>query len=203
MIALPSGGAREPSTRPSMSSRWSLQGKGCLITGGSKGLGLACADEMLALGAEGVLITARGEGDLEKARAALEAQHGRGRVHVIPADVTVHEDRLRVLAAAERLWGRLDVLVNNAGTNMCAAANPTPLTLAPIHRPTPPSSLLSSLCCAPAAPEPMAARARHVRVARKSLNPLPPVPPSFCIPVFAAVSRPTKSPPRTTPPCSP
>lgn len=117
------------------STRWSLQGKGCLITGGSKGLGLACAEEMLALGAEGVLLTARGEDALEEARVALEAQHGPGRVHVIPADVTVHEDRVRVLAAAERLWGRLDVLVNNAGTNMCAAASGAGLESAMRHGP--------------------------------------------------------------------
>jgi len=97
-------------------SRWNLKDKYCIITGGSKGLGLACATEFLALGAV-VLLVARNEADLARVQETLQAQYGPGRVFIIPADVTSATDRARVVDHAA-LYGRLDVLVNNAGTNL-------------------------------------------------------------------------------------
>jgi NAD(P)-dependent dehydrogenase (short-subunit alcohol dehydrogenase family) len=84
-----------------------FDGKVALVTGGSRGLGFAIADELLGEGAR-VVICARDEQRLERARDLLS---GRGDVDARRCDVS---DR----AAVERLVadiGRVDVLVNNAG----------------------------------------------------------------------------------------
>jgi NAD(P)-dependent dehydrogenase (short-subunit alcohol dehydrogenase family) len=80
-----------------------------LITGASRGLGLALAR---GLAHEGwtLIVDARGERDLEAARAELAEQT---RVVAIPGDVRSGEHR-RALADAARGAGRLDALVNNA-----------------------------------------------------------------------------------------
>ena len=81
-----------------------------LITGASRGLGLALAHELAGRGWD-LIIAARGRGDLEAARAELA---GKTRVFAIPGDVTDAEHR-RALAQAARTLGSLDALVNNAG----------------------------------------------------------------------------------------
>jgi Tropinone reductase 1 len=102
------------------SQRWSLRGRTALVTGGTKGIGRAVAEELLRLGAE-VTIVARTERDVDatvEALGAIGAIGAPGRAHGIVADVTTTEGRTRVF---ERLTGRvdaLDVLVNNVGTNV-------------------------------------------------------------------------------------
>lgn len=83
-----------------------------LITGGSRGLGRAVADFLAAQG-YGLVITARGEEELEGAARALR-RHG-GPVVALAGDVTDPEHRSRLARAAQEL-GRLDILVNNAST---------------------------------------------------------------------------------------
>jgi Tropinone reductase 1 len=101
-----------------MSSRWRLDGYRVIVTGGSKGLGLACVVEFLSLGAS-VLLTARGEADLLAAAEPLAKEHGAERVHVLAADVATVEGREALVAKAIALWGgALDGLVNNVGTNI-------------------------------------------------------------------------------------
>ncbi len=80
-----------------------------LITGASRGLGLALARELARRGWT-LIIDARGERDLEAARAELAEQT---RVVAIPGDVRSEEHR-RALADAARDAGGLDALVNNA-----------------------------------------------------------------------------------------
>jgi tropinone reductase I len=95
--------------------QWTLKGKCALITGGTKGIGLATAEEMLALGAE-VMIIARDA-------AAVEARVSAWQESGLPAsgmaaDVCNPDDQARVAAAIEAQWSRLDVLVNNVGMNI-------------------------------------------------------------------------------------
>lgn len=92
---------------------WTLQGKKALVTGGSKGIGLATADELLGLGAE-VLIVARGEDMLKQAMDARADQP----LHGLIADVTTEEGRQAMVDKVSDLWDSLHILVNNAGTNL-------------------------------------------------------------------------------------
>jgi NAD(P)-dependent dehydrogenase (short-subunit alcohol dehydrogenase family) len=89
-----------------------LKGKVALITGASKGLGRAIAEEFAQEGAY-VSICARGKEDLEKAAEGLR-KHGVS-VTATQADVTRAEDVQRVIDATIKQLGRIDILVNNAG----------------------------------------------------------------------------------------
>lgn len=96
-------------------SSWTLEGKCALVTGGTKGIGWAIAEEFLLLGAE-VFIVARHAEDVE---ARLAEWKGRGLpAYGLRADVTAAVDRAAMIAAVEQRWGRLDVLVNNVGMNI-------------------------------------------------------------------------------------
>jgi len=98
------------------SKRWSLDGFHVVVTGSTKGIGRAIAEEMLGLGAE-VLLTARTESDVLKACEELNARFG-GRAHGVPCDVSSKEGRDALKNQVGELWkGRLDGLVNNVGTN--------------------------------------------------------------------------------------
>ena len=88
---------------------WRLDGKSALVTGGSKGIGRAVVDQLVALGAR-VMIVARDQAGIAETLAA----HG-GRVTGIAADVTVSDDRARIVEAAPT---ELHVLVHNAGGNV-------------------------------------------------------------------------------------
>lgn len=96
------------------STKWTMENKIALITGASKGIGLACAMEFLDHGAE-IIVVARDLPVIEKAFAGRQSE--KGRIHVIAADVTKAEGRKAVFKAVEKI-GRLDILVNNVGTNI-------------------------------------------------------------------------------------
>ncbi len=92
-----------------------MDGRKALITGSSKGIGYASAANFMKAGAD-VAIVARRADVLEEARASL-AREGRGKVVGIAGDVSKAEDCARIFATAEKELGRIDVLVNNAGTH--------------------------------------------------------------------------------------
>lgn len=93
-------------------ARYDLTGRVVLITGGSRGLGLLLAREYARLGARLVLVARDGD-TLE--RACLELQ-GKGHdVLGIPCDVTDRAQVQSMLEQALQHYGRLDVLVNDAG----------------------------------------------------------------------------------------
>jgi NAD(P)-dependent dehydrogenase (short-subunit alcohol dehydrogenase family) len=92
--------------------RYHLHNKTVLITGGSRGLGLALAHEFASRGAR-VTICARDAVELERATAQL-ARHG---FHVasVACDITQEDAARAVIRDVEAKSGPLDVLVNNAG----------------------------------------------------------------------------------------
>lgn len=85
-----------------------LQNRAVLITGGSKGIGLACARGFLDEGAR-VAIVSRDSRNLDKARTQL------GKVTLIVADLTQTSDAQRMALEAEAALGPIDILVNSAG----------------------------------------------------------------------------------------
>jgi len=91
------------------------QGKVAVVTGGSGGLGRAIAEAFAAAGAR-VVIAARGAEALERTAEQL-SQSGR-EVAPIAADLTRQEDVERLFTSTLERFGRLDVLVNNAGRSM-------------------------------------------------------------------------------------
>jgi len=91
-----------------------LGGRVALITGGSKGLGLATAMQMAASGAR-VAIVARNSDTLEAARAQILAAVPRAEVLAVRGDVSSATDIAAMHAETLRAFGRIDILVNNAG----------------------------------------------------------------------------------------
>ncbi|OAI41415.1 hypothetical protein AYO38_03800 [bacterium SCGC AG-212-C10] len=91
-----------------MQSSFSLEGRTAIITGGSRGIGLAIARTFVDAGAR-VIITARGEAQLKDAAASLGAN-----AIAMRCDNADTADILRVCEEAWRL-GPVDILVNNAG----------------------------------------------------------------------------------------
>jgi NAD(P)-dependent dehydrogenase (short-subunit alcohol dehydrogenase family) len=89
-----------------------LEGKVVLITGGSKGIGFACARAFAGEGAR-VSIASRSEENLEDARQTL-AREG-FEVTTVRADFSKPEDAQNAAASTERLLGPIDVLLNSAG----------------------------------------------------------------------------------------
>jgi len=86
-----------------------------LITGASKGIGFAAATNFMKAGAN-VAIIARRSDLLEQARATLSTEN-KGKVVGIVGDVSKAEDCARIFAVAEKELGKVDVLINNAGTH--------------------------------------------------------------------------------------
>ncbi len=87
-----------------------LEGKGVIVTGGSRGIGYSIATGFAREGAN-VSICARSEGPLAEAKSALEA-HG-GTVHAATCDVGDAEALEAYVAAAHQALGALHVMVNN------------------------------------------------------------------------------------------
>ncbi|MCP5360153.1 MAG: SDR family oxidoreductase [Sinobacteraceae bacterium] len=92
----------------------SLKERVVLITGGSRGFGWFIAEELLQSGAK-VVLTARGEAALKAVADDIERRHGRGRCATVAGDVSQQPDCARMVEAALEAFGRIDVLINNAG----------------------------------------------------------------------------------------
>lgn len=99
-------------TEPGAARSNTWQGKVALVTGGSAGLGLAIAKAFARHGAS-IVIAARGKEALDAAAAQLRALGVD--VLAMPADITRDEDVAALVDATIARFGRLDVLVNNAG----------------------------------------------------------------------------------------
>jgi NAD(P)-dependent dehydrogenase (short-subunit alcohol dehydrogenase family) len=95
-----------------------LSGKVALVTGGSKGLGKAMARGLAKAGAD-IVISSRSEDELKAALVEiLEGTETRGAWFV--ADMTDRDAVQQLAASATQEMGRIDILINNAGTNVPA-----------------------------------------------------------------------------------
>jgi short-subunit dehydrogenase len=95
-----------------MGQRRDINGSRILITGASQGIGKSLAEAAAARGAK-VLACARKIELLHDLEKTVRAKNGT--IEIVQADITVPADRLNLAAVAEKAFGGLDVLVNNAG----------------------------------------------------------------------------------------
>src|SRR3546814_1864526 len=102
-----------------------VEGKVCVVSGGARGLGLAAAEALLAEGAK-VLIT-----DVDAVAGETEAKRLGANAKFMKHDVVDAAQWNTVLDAATAAWGRLDVLVNNAGIAHLADRKSTRLNSSP------------------------------------------------------------------------
>jgi len=105
---------------PILDDPLSLRGKVAIITGGGTGIGAETARVFVRHGAEGVVLAARTEADLESVAAQLQTiakDAGNTALRVLPLRTDV-KDEASVVSMVKRTmaeFGRIDVLVNNAG----------------------------------------------------------------------------------------
>jgi 3-oxoacyl-[acyl-carrier protein] reductase len=92
-----------------------LDGKSAIITGASKGLGLAMAKEFAASGAD-VAILARDPAGLAEAKTQV-MEHAKAKVATFQCDVSKDDDIKQAVAGAMKAFGKVDILINNAGTS--------------------------------------------------------------------------------------
>ncbi len=98
-----------------------MTGRAALVTGASKGIGLAIATNFARAGAS-VAIAARRPKELEDARQSILSAAGAStKVLTISADASKADECARMFKAAESAFGKVDVLVNNAGTSRAQA----------------------------------------------------------------------------------
>ncbi len=103
-----------------------LKGKTALVTGSTSGIGLAIAR---ALAHDGANLMLNGFGDkaaIEKERSGLEREFG-VKANYSPADMSKPGEIAEMIAAAEKEFGSLDVLVNNAGIQHVANVEDFPV----------------------------------------------------------------------------
>ncbi|MEP7201597.1 MAG: SDR family oxidoreductase [Ilumatobacteraceae bacterium] len=93
-----------------------LSGRVALVTGGSRGLGLAMATALAEAGGR-VVITSTTDAEITQRAAEIAAGTG-AEVVGVAGDVSLEADCERVVVEVEQAFGRLDILVNNAGVNL-------------------------------------------------------------------------------------
>jgi NAD(P)-dependent dehydrogenase (short-subunit alcohol dehydrogenase family) len=96
-----------------------LKNKIALVTGAGRGIGRAIAVGLAEAGADVVLL-ARTEGDLLETASLVESK-GR-KAFILPTDVTKREEVHNSINRVVETWGRIDIVVNNAGMNIRSKA---------------------------------------------------------------------------------
>ena len=91
-----------------------LDGRSAVVTGGSKGLGLAIAQEYARSGAD-VVILARDTSTLAEAKAKIQAGASGRKIAAISCDVSKAADIRRTYDQIMSEFGKIDIYVNNAG----------------------------------------------------------------------------------------
>ena len=92
-----------------------LTGKVAVITGSSRGIGKAIAEQMAAHGAK-VVISSRKAGPCEEVAAAINARSA-GHAIAVPANISSKDDLQRLMDETRKAFGKIDILVCNAAVN--------------------------------------------------------------------------------------
>ncbi|MGB3289950.1 MAG: SDR family NAD(P)-dependent oxidoreductase [Burkholderiaceae bacterium] len=94
-----------------MNTALPLKGRHALVTGGSRGIGLAVAEQLAGLGAT-ITLMGRDAAALDEAAGRLA---GHGQVGVVRGDIAQRDQVVQAFAQAGKAFGAIDILVNNAG----------------------------------------------------------------------------------------
>lgn len=97
-------------------SLFSLSGKVALITGSSRGIGLAIAQRMAEQGAR-VVISSRKQDACDAVAAEINERYGAGRAIAIAANISSKEGLTELVQRTQQEWGSIDILVCNAASN--------------------------------------------------------------------------------------
>ncbi len=97
-------------------SLFDMTGKVAVITGSSRGIGKAIAEEMAVQGAR-VVISSRKQDACDAVSAAIDARHGAGTAISVPANISSKESLQQLVDRTRQAFGRIDALVCNAASN--------------------------------------------------------------------------------------
>jgi NAD(P)-dependent dehydrogenase (short-subunit alcohol dehydrogenase family) len=97
-------------------SLFDLSGKVAVITGSSRGIGKAIAEEMAVHGAK-VVISSRKQDACDAVSASINATHGAGTAISVPANISSKESLQNLVNQTRQAFGRIDALVCNAASN--------------------------------------------------------------------------------------
>jgi len=93
-----------------------MTGKVAVITGSTRGIGLAIAERMAEHGAK-VVISSRKADVCDKVAKDINAKYGEGRAASVPANISSKENLQHLVDKSNRAFGKIDVLVCNAASN--------------------------------------------------------------------------------------
>jgi len=93
-----------------------MTGKVAVVTGSTRGIGLAIAERMAEHGAK-VVISSRKADVCDKVAREISAKYGAGRAVAIPANISSKDNLQHLVDESNRTFGRIDVLVCNAASN--------------------------------------------------------------------------------------
>src|SRR4029453_12466316 len=93
-----------------------LTGKVAIVTGSSRGIGLAIPAAMAEHGCKGT-ISSRKQDACDEVAHAINAQHGDGRAVAVAANISSKDDLQNLVDESRKAFGRIDVLVCNAASN--------------------------------------------------------------------------------------
>jgi NAD(P)-dependent dehydrogenase (short-subunit alcohol dehydrogenase family) len=97
-------------------SQFDLTGKVAIITGSTRGIGKAIAEEMAEHGAK-VVISSRKQPICDEVAVAINAEFGEGTALAVPANISSKEDLQNLVDETRKAFGKIDVLVCNAASN--------------------------------------------------------------------------------------
>ncbi|KAJ6838008.1 tropinone reductase-like protein-like isoform X6 [Iris pallida] len=120
-LSTPAAAMGDSTTLPTKSRRWSLEGMTALVTGGTRGIGHAVVEELAGFGAS-IHTCSRKEEELAE---CLKKWQGLGfRVTGTVRDLSVRDQREKLMAEAGSVFaGKLNILINNVGTNVRKPTN--------------------------------------------------------------------------------